>query len=121
MVSLEVQDLQRLTEVADAHWQLRELVACSNENAQSLSLADAFWKALDVVVADVQVLESRQGKDCLRDALQLIRVNIEMLNEGLLTKLFWDRWDFVVGHIDLGQVIAIPPVLARNRHLCEVW
>jgi hypothetical protein len=84
-------------------------------------LADAFWKALDLVVADVQVLESWQGKDCLGDALQLIRVNVKMLNEGLLTKFFWNRWDFIVGDIDLGQVIAIPPVLARNRHVGEVW
>lgn len=83
-------------------------------------MADAFWKAVDLVVADVQVLESRHCKYCLGNALQLIRVNIKMLNEALLANLFWDRWDFIVGDIDLGQVIAIPPVLARNNHLGEV-
>ena len=84
-------------------------------------MTDAFWKAFDLVVADVQVLESRQGKDCLGDGLKLIRVEVKMLDEALLTNLLWDRWDFIVGDIDLGQVITIPPVFARNDHLSEVW
>ena len=85
-----------------------------------MRLTDAFWKAFDLVVTDVQVLESRQGKDCLWNGLKLIRAEVKMLNEALLTNLFWNRWDFIVGDIDLGQVITIPPVFARYDHLSEV-
>ena len=43
-----------------------------------------------------------------------------MLEKLLYAQLFGNFGDLIVGHVDLGEVVTVPPVFSRDREFGEI-
>ena len=85
-----------------------------------MGLTQRLWQIPQLVIRYVQILETLNRKYGIRKRSQHVRVEVQMLQELLFAQLLGNFLNLIILKVNLGEITAVPPVLARNSHVGEI-